>query len=149
MNDGISKAIFGSFDGVTCVLGVIGAGIITGDTRTLVLAAAGLAIAEACAMAGGSYLSEVTSVNTIQHAAITGVSSFVGIIVPALPFLFLRGMWALIGSAILTCALAVVIAQTRVSTSGWLQAYAQTFAILFAAGGASILVTLALNGVGA
>lgn len=146
-SDGLSKAIFGACDGVTCVLGVIAAGYITGDTHALVLAAVGLAIAEGIAMAGGSYLSELVNVHRIEHAAIIGVAACVGVLVPALPFLFAPRPTALVLSLLCTLVLAVVIAQAKVKESGWLRAYVQTLAILFVAGGASVLVTLALNGV--
>lgn len=149
MNDSISKAIFGSFDGMTCVLGVISAGIIAGDIHALVLTAVGLAIAEGIAMAGGSLLSEVTNVNTVEHSAIIGSAAFVGVILPALPFLFLPRPLALPVSLAIIFMMAVSIAQVRVSADGWWRAYAQTFAILVVAGGASVLITLALNGGGA
>jgi VIT1/CCC1 family predicted Fe2+/Mn2+ transporter len=144
----VGKAIFGSFDGMTCVLGIIAAGYISGDTHALVLAAIGLAIAEAVAMSGGTYLSEVANVDTARHACIIGIAAFIGVLLPVLPFIFLPFTIALIASIFITIALATAIAQVRISESGVVRAYAQTFAILVVAAAASILVTLALNKMG-
>lgn len=146
--EAIGKAIFGSFDGMTCVLGIIAAGYVSGDAHALVLGAIGLAIAEGVAMLGGSYLSELVAVDRWKHAAIIGIAACIGVLLPAIPFLFAPFSIALIISAGITIALAAVIAQMRVQESGALQAYAQTFAILLVAAAASILVTLALNALG-
>lgn len=146
--DELSKVIFGSFDGMTCVLGVIAAGCVTGNMHALILAAIGLSLAEGVAMAGGTYLSEVADVQSVKHAGLIGGASCVGVLVPALPFLFAPKMVAIALSACLTCLLAVIIAQARVTSLGAIAAYAQTFAILLFAAGVSILVTLVLNGAG-
>ncbi len=148
MREGMSQAIFGSFDGLSCVLGVIAAGYIAGDFHALALSAVGLALAEGIAMAGGSYLSDVTSVNSLRHAGIIGGAAFVGVLLPALPFLVAPRQIALALSILLTIALAVLIAQVRAPTGGRIRAYAQTFAILVVAAFASIAVSLALNGAG-
>lgn len=147
-SDNVSKAIFGSFDGLTCVLGVIAAGYVSGDTHALILAAVGLAIAEGIAMAGGSYLSEMVAVYRIRHAAIIGVASAVGILVPAFPFFFAPRRIAILLSLFLTCAFAMIIASFRIKTLGALEAYVQTFAIVLIAALVSIAVTLLLNRVG-
>lgn len=147
-SDNLSKAIFGSFDGMTCVLGVIAAGITTGDQHALILAAIGLALAESIAMAGGTYLSEITDVHSIQHAAIIGGASLFGVLFPTFPFLFVPKPFAVAVSMALTCLLTVAIAQVRVSSLGFVRAYIQTFAIVLVAAGVSVLATLWLNGAG-
>jgi hypothetical protein len=147
-NDNLSKFVFGSFDGLTCVLGVIAGCYISGNIHTLVFSVIGLALAEGVAMAGGSYLSEVVAVYRLRHAAIIGVASAIGILVPALPFFFAPQRVAVLLSLFLTCALAVIIAQVRVRTLGALEAYTQTFAIVLFAAGISIMATLLLNRVG-
>lgn len=146
--DNVSKAIFGSFDGLCCVLGVIAAGYVSGDIHALLLAVIGLSIAEGIAMAGGSYLSELVSVYRMRHALIIGVASAVGILVPALPFFFAPRRIAILLSLFLVVCFAVIIAGFRIKTLGALEAYVQTFAIVLVAAVVSIAVTLLLNGVG-
>jgi VIT1/CCC1 family predicted Fe2+/Mn2+ transporter len=148
VNDNLSRGIFGGFDGMCCVLGVIAAGYVTGDIHALLLSVIGLSLAESIAMAGGSYLSELVDVQRIRHAVIIGVASAVGIMVPAFPFFFAPRNVAILLSCFLTCALAVIIAQVRVKQLGALEAYVQTFAIVLFAAGISVVVTLLLNGVG-
>jgi len=145
MKEIVSKAIFGSFDGMTCILGVIAAGYIIGDTHALVLSAVGLALASGISMTGGAYLSDVTNVNTVKYALVIGVASCIGILLPSLPFAFAPKPLALLLCALITCALGVLIAQARVSSLGILKAYGQTFLIIGAAAGVSIAVTTALN----
>lgn len=141
----IGQAIFGSFDGMTCVLGVIAAEYIAGDIRDLILSCLALAIGEAIAMCGGSYLSEIVAVDRLKHALIIGIAACIGVILPVIPFLFMPRSIALVISALITIALGVAIAQARVAKEGAMRAYVQTFAILTAAAAASILVTLAMN----
>jgi VIT1/CCC1 family predicted Fe2+/Mn2+ transporter len=148
VNDNLSRGIFGGFDGMCCVLGVIAAGYATGDIHALLLSVIGLALAEAIAMAGGSYLSELVDVQRIRHAVIIGVASAVGIMVPAFPFFFAPRNVAILLSLFLVVALAVIIAQVRVKQLGLLEAYTQTFAIVLVAATASIVATVLLNRVG-
>lgn len=145
MNENIGKAIFGSFDGMNCVLGVITAGYFVSDSRALFLTAAGLAVAGAVSMGGGSYLSEITSIHTIEHAVIIGFSSFFGVLLPVLPFLFLPKLIATCISACVMCLIAISIAQFRTQSGKWWISYVQTFSILFCATIASIVITLLLE----
>lgn len=146
--DNVSKAIFGSFDGLCCVLGVIAAGYVSGDIHALLLAAVGLSVAEGIAMAGGSYLSELVGVYRLRHAAIIGIASAVGILVPAFPFFFAPRRIAILLSMFLVVCFAVIIASFRIKTLGALEAYVQTFLLILVAAGISVAVTLLLNGVG-
>lgn len=144
----ISVFVMGCFDGLTCGAGTIAVSYLAGNTHLLVLVAVGLAIAEAVAMAGGQYLSEQASgISTLRHAGIIGIAAMTGTLVPALPFLFASKHIALIGTLVLLVAMAVLIAQVRVKSHGFRQAYGQTFAILLCAGGLSVGVTLLLGGV--
>lgn len=147
-SDNMSKAVFGSFDGMTCILGVIAGCYVSGDMRTLMLSAIGLAIAEGIAMAGGSYLSEIVAVYRLQHAFIIGVASAIGILVPALPFFFAPRNVAILLSLFLTCAFAAIIAQVRVKQMGALEAYVQTYVIVLLVAVVTIAAAFALNGVG-
>lgn len=147
-SDNLSKAIFGSFDGLTCVLGVIAAGYVANDMHTLLLAVVGLALAEGIAMAGGSYLSEFVGIYRVRHALIIGVASAIGIVVPAIPFFFAPKHVAALLSLFLVVCFAIIIASCRVKTLGALEAYVQTFSIVLLCALVTILVTMLLNGVG-
>lgn len=147
-SDNVSKAIFGSMDGLTCVLGVIAAGYVANDMHTLLLAVVGLAIAEGIAMAGGSYLSEMVAVYRVRHALVIGVAAAIGIIVPAIPFFFAPKNVAVLLSLFLVVAFTAIIAACRVKTLGWLEAYVQTFAIVLLCALVTILVTVLLNRAG-
>jgi VIT1/CCC1 family predicted Fe2+/Mn2+ transporter len=147
-NDNLSKFVFGSFDGMTCVLGVVAGCYVSGNIHALILSVVGLAIAEGIAMAGGSYLSELVGIYRVRHALIIGIASAVGILVPAFPFFFAPAHVAILLSLFLTCVLAVIIAQVRVRTLGALEAYVQTFVLILMAAGVSVVVTLLLNKVG-
>lgn len=147
-SDNVSKAIFGGFDGLICILGVIAGCYVTGDMHTLMLSAIGLAIAEGIAMFGGSYLSEMVAVYRLRHAAIIGIAAAVGILIPALPFFFAPRNVAILLSLFLTCAFAAIIAQVRVKQMGWLEAYAQTYMIVFVVTVVTILAAIGLNKVG-
>lgn len=147
-SDNLSKAIFGGFDGLICVWGLIAAGYATGDVRTLILGAIMLAVNEGIAMFGGSFLSELVSVYRLPHALIIGVAAFVGILLPAFPFFFAPRNVAILLSFALTVVLAAVIAQIRARTMSALQAYAQTFGVTLAATAISIIGALLLRGMG-
>ena len=140
----MNEAIFGSFDGLTCVLGLIAAGYLTGNGRVIVLSALALAIGEMVAMFGGEYLSETRQrVGALRSAGIIGLAAGLGAFLPAVPFLFAPKPVALACTLALVAALAVLIAQARVGAHGVMRAYGQTFGLLVAAALLSIGATLA------
>jgi hypothetical protein len=142
----VKEAVFGGFDGLTSVLGVIAAAYLAGSTHVLVVASLGLAIAAAVSMGGGLFLSETdTSKGKWRRTGIMTSATFVGCVIPALPFLFLPRIGALLVAGVLVLMSAVLIAQIRVPTHGIARAYIQTFAILLLAGGLSIGCTLLFN----
>ena len=147
--EGTRQAIFGSFDGLTSVLGVIAAACLVSNAHVVVVAACGLAIASAVSMAGGEYLSEMSRrTGELNRAGIMACATFIGSFLPAVPFLFLAKPAALVVAGVLVVAAAAVIAQFRLPTQGVERAYLQTFGILVVAAGLSIGATLLLNLVG-
>lgn len=114
---------------MTCVLGVIVGALVTHDTHVFLIAFA-LAIAEGLAMAAGSYLSEQVNAQTIRHAALIGIASFIGILLPAVPFLVLPLQTASSVAWVITFCMGALIAYTRVKELGVVRAYMQTFTIL-------------------
>jgi len=147
--DELGEAIFGAFDGMTSLLGVIAGALVTGTEHVLVVTAAGLAVAATVSMAGGEYLSDTGSAGARRRrAAIMGLATFIGSFLPVIPYLFLARTPATAASAAVTLLMAVGIAQARVPKQGALAAYAQTFGILIVAGGLSIITTVALGAAG-
>lgn len=147
-NDNLSKAIFGGFDGLICVWGLIAAGYATGDVRTLILGAIMLAVNEGIAMFGGSFLSELVSVYRMPHALIIGIAAFVGILLPAFPFFFAPRNVAILLAFTLTVIMAAIIAQVRSRSMNTLEAYTQTFGMTLLATALSVVGALLLRGVG-
>jgi len=142
----MNEAIFGGFDGLTSVLGVIAAAYTSGNMHLLVVASLCLAIAAAVSMAGGEFLSETTGkAGGMHRAGIMAGATFIGAFLPAVPFLFLAKPLALGTGIVLVFCAAVVIAQMRVATHGIVRAYVQTFGVLFVAAGLSVGASLLFN----
>jgi VIT1/CCC1 family predicted Fe2+/Mn2+ transporter len=137
--------IFGIFDGMVSELGIIAACYLAGTSHLLLLTTVAFGVAAAVSMAGGEYLSDTRATGSMQRALVMGLATFVGAILPALPFLFFGKSIALSVGFILVVAIAGCIAQVRATKQGWIRAYVQTFVILLCAAGFSIAVTLAFN----
>jgi VIT1/CCC1 family predicted Fe2+/Mn2+ transporter len=147
--DELGEAIFGTFDGMTSLLGVIAGALVAGTEHVLVVTAGGLAVAATVSMAGGQFLSDTGQAGARRRrAAIMGLATFIGSFLPACPYLFLGRTPATVLSLIVTTLMAMGIAQARVAKQGVAAAYLQTFAILIVAGGLSVIATLALGATG-
>jgi VIT1/CCC1 family predicted Fe2+/Mn2+ transporter len=146
--DELGGAIFGTFDGMTSLLGVIAGALVAGSEHLLVVTAGGLAVAATVSMAGGQFLSDTGQAGARRRAAIMGLATFIGSFVPVVPYLFLGRTPATVCSLVVITLLALGIAQARVAKQGVAKAYLQTFAILIVAGGLSIIATLALGATG-
>lgn len=135
----LSNATFGSFDGMTSVAGICFA-LANKSLNVIVLAAVGLAVASAVGMAAGEYLGDSTHRHAYLRSGVMGLSTAVGTLVPTVPFfVFNTKMWAFSFAGILAVVLATVIG--RVRDQGF-RGYVQTYAILAAAIGATIGVSL-------
>lgn len=147
--DELSEAIFGTFDGMTSLLGVITGALVSGTEHVLVVTAAGLAVAATVSMAGGEFLSDAgTAGARRRRAGIMGLATFIGSFLPVIPYLFLARTPATVASVVVTLLMALGIAQARVSKQGVVAAYVQTFAILIVAGALAIVTTVALGATG-
>lgn len=126
------EAIFGTFDGATSAVGVVGASVIAGSSRGLIVAAVGLAVASMVGMGAGQWLSDARSAGKMRRAVVMAAATLLGTVVPALPF-FLGGGRTLdvVVSAGLTLTLGGVIAELRPGAR--VVSLAQTFAILLLA----------------
>lgn len=122
----VRPAVFGAFDGLTAVLGVLLT--LTGHPSLVIPTAAGVAIAEAIGMFFGEWLSD--SDNGFGASAVIGAASLVGSMGPALPWAWLSGSSAITASAAVLVGLAAAITVLRGAERGWLRAATETYGIL-------------------
>ena len=145
-HDDIAEAIFGSFDGLTGMMGVVVATLLSHHSAALVITGIGLAIAATVSMAGGDFLSKGSK----QRAAVMGLATFVGSVIPVLPFIIIHGWQADGLCACLVLLTAIWISEQR-ATLGHVSltlAYVQTFTILVVAVGLTAAVTALLGTAG-
>lgn len=141
----VGTAILGTFDGVTCLLGLLAALIIgNAGHHAVLLAVVGLAVAETISMAGGEYLGDGEKQGQVRRAGIMGLSVLLGAVLPALPYLLIPGRPGLVASLVVVVLLGAVIAHLRHDRAGAL-AYAQTYAILGLGGALSVGASLLLG----
>lgn len=119
-------AVFGAFDGVTCLLGVVFPLL---STPHLVLPTAlGVGLAETVGMAAGEWQSD--SKNGLGPSLIIGAASGGGAITPAIPFGLLPAgpaRWVSLG---LLLAITALIALLRAEARGHKRAFTESFTIL-------------------
>jgi hypothetical protein len=108
------EALFGGFDGLTSVIGVIAAGLaVHARLATIAATSAGLAVASAVSMAGGEFLGDVGVAGRRGRALVMGGATLVGSILPALPYLFLSRDAAGVTAALIVAAMVTVIIVVR------------------------------------
>lgn len=137
-----ATATFGLFDGVTSALGVVAGLVAAGAAaHTILVAAAGLAVAAAVGMAFGDYLAG----SSVRSAAVMGAASLIGSLAPALPVAALPGLTGQVVAGLLIGAVGGCIAAARVPDLGRVRANVVTFLTLAIASGLSIAVSLLLG----
>lgn len=121
-------AIFGSFDGTASLLGVVVYLLITHPTLIFPTALSGAA-SSAVSMGGGEWLSDSDS--GLAASAVMAAATFVGAVLPAIPFAFGTGIAPVIASAAICAGICVAVAAARTTRSRAL-ALAETFGLLAA-----------------
>lgn len=121
----LKASVLGAVDGVTVVLGVLFS--LAGHPDLVVPTAISVAVAEAVGMAAGEWLSD--SSNGFGGAIAIGIAVLLGSIIPALPWLWLRGTPAIVASIVVLLALAAVITVLR-GGRGPRRAAIETFGVL-------------------
>lgn len=119
-------AVFGAFDGLTCLLGVVFPLLAT--PHLVLRTAVGVGLAETVGMAAGEWQSD--SENGVLPSLIIGAASGGGAITPALPFGFLPtgpARWVSLG---LLLAITGLIALLRAEKRGHRRAFTESFTIL-------------------
>lgn len=121
-------AIFGAFDGVTCLLGVMLP--LLGHPQLLLRTAVGEGLAGAVGMAAGEWLSE--SESGLFASVAIGIGSGLGVVLPALPFGLMPAAAARWASLVLLLGVVAVIAWLRAEGRGRRRAFAESYLILAA-----------------
>ena len=120
--DDTREAVFGMLDGTTSCLGVV-VGLVIAGTRSgphILAAALGLGIAATVGMGAGEYLSDTT--RSLRLAAVMGAATFLGSVLPAVPFATGYGVGQLLAALAITVLAALLIGRVR--------GFGITFAIL-------------------
>ena len=108
----VREAIFGSFDGMTSTLGVIAGLLATRSNASHIIAGAiGISVAATIGMGAGQYLSDEQ--RNLRKAFIMALATFIGSILPALPFFFGRGATSTVASIVITLLAGGVIGHYR------------------------------------
>ena len=127
-----AEAVFGAFDGLVSIIGVVFALLVGGATSTIVPVAAGGAAAATVSMGSGDWLAN----GSPRRAVVMGFSTFVGSLLPALPFMFMQKTPAICTSVVLCTIAGAGIGWMR---RDGLKGYLVTYAVLTTA----VLLTLA------
>lgn len=143
--DDVKQAVFGVSDGLTSALGVVIPLALAG--RPMLTVIFGLAICAAIGMAGGEYLSDERG--DLRAAVAMGIASFVGTVLPALPFLFaLPYCIAAAASGAICVGTLVGISETKAREMARLRAYLQTFGVLAVASVCTVAFAFMTGAVG-
>ena len=135
---GLGAAVFGGFDGLVSVLGVLTGMLIQHAARpTLIAAVVGGAICATLSMGAGQWLSD----RRTSTALVMGAGTAVGTVLPLLPYLLpIPEIEATVVSAILVLAAAGVIAWIR--PGGMLRSVVETYGLLITAVAVTIGVVI-------
>lgn len=129
-----TEAIFGGFDGLTSVLGVI---VVMASHKGLMPAVVGLAVASAVGMGAGQYLSDPS--RRLHLALVMSVATLVGTLLPAIPLFISNTYYGLAFSILVSLFMCLAIAYFRTGCTRR-RAVIETYSILLLAGGLSALV---------
>lgn len=124
-----APVIMGGSDGLTIALGLIVS--LSGQPHALIRAAVAAGVAELTGMTAGQWLSD--SMSGFAPALANGAGALLACVLPAVPYVILRGSAALVTSLWLVLVVGAAIALLR-PERGFL-AVAQTFGVLVVAAG--------------
>lgn len=132
----VKQGIFGAADGATAVLGLLAT--LTPEPHALFKAALGVGVAELVGMTAGSWLSDDEEEGFLP-ALTNGAASLAACLAPALPYLVMSGLPAVIAAVVIILAIAAVITWLRPERG--FKAVAETYGVLAVAAVATIAVS--------
>lgn len=137
-----AQAIFGSFDGLTSALGLIIASAITAGQGAVLVAAIALAVGSGVGMGAGEWLSDESA--SLPKAFAMALATIIGVLLPALPWIFVHGDLAFVLCGLITIGMGAAIAELRPGSRLW--SYEVTFGVLIIASGLAIGASLFAGG---
>lgn len=126
-------AIFGGADGMTSLLGVVVLLSRTSPSTALVAALAGAATS-GVSMAGGEWLDG----GSVRRGAVMGLATLVGVVLPALPLLVVRGSAAVVSALAVVAVAGIALTAMRRERYGWAGAAARVYGVLALASGLAL-----------
>lgn len=144
MTTWIKPAIFGTFDGIVTVLGVVCTLLHHPDQMFPV--GCSVAAAGAVSMAGGEWLSD--SDNGFLSSAVIGITSGVGTLLPVLPYAFTTAPHvSMVLSISVYVVVGLVIASFRTDRGRW-RAIVETLSVLIVASAAAAIAAFMTGATG-
>jgi VIT1/CCC1 family predicted Fe2+/Mn2+ transporter len=144
--DLLKPSIFGMFDGLTSLLGVL-IPLLAFSHVLVFVTCIGLAVSSAISMGLGEYLSSDKSIpkrTRLRSATYMGIFTAIGCFAPVIPFAFIGGTVALWSAVGIYIGMTFVVAYMKKEDLGWKTALVQTFAVSIVAVALVICATLAL-----
>ena len=138
-----ATAIFGLFDGLTSVLGMVLALVVTGNMKGLVVAVVAATVSASLGMGAGEWLSD--SEESYKRAEVMSIATFLGTLLPGIPFFFGRSIGSYLACCVLTTGLGVLIAELRPGAR--IPSYLKTFLVLVVVTGISLGASLIAGGI--
>lgn len=137
-----NRAIFGSFDGLVCAIGVI---ISLLSTQHLIfVGGVGVGLAETVGMAAAEWQSD--SENGLLPSLVIGATAGTGAIAPTVPYAIGTGPGAELTSIGMLALIVGAISFARIEKRGKKRAFVESFAIALAAAGVVLLGHVAVPG---
>lgn len=137
------SAVFGAFDGVTSVLGVL-VSLLGQKELVLVRACLGLALASSIGMGFGQYTGDKE--RRLISAVVIALATAVGTLLPVIGFIFFAKRMAVVIGTLAVIGLGILIGYQRSKSSPKRIAYGQTFLLLILATGVNVFVALFFPG---
>lgn len=132
------EVVFGTFDGATSAIGVVGAAVISGNYTGLTTLLVGLAVAAAASMGAGEWLQDPG--RSMRRALIMGLATLAGSLIPVIPYTF--GLSHLMQALMTVGAMAVIgIFVSWLRPGNWGKSLVQTFTVLVLASGLAVMAS--------
>lgn len=141
-----SEAIFGVFDGLVSVSGVI-IGLLSAANGTLLSGAIGLAAASTVSMAAGEYLGDPE--RNVGRSAVMAVGTAVGTVSPIIPFVFLDRVPAVVVAVAVGLIFCSIIAWYRGTVDNQkTRSFVETYGVFVVSIAVTAVVTLLTGATG-
>lgn len=142
----MKPSIFGMFDGLTSLLGVL-IPLLASTHMLLFVTCLGLSVSSAISMGLGEYLSSdktLSKRSRMRSSIYMGIFTGIGCFLPVIPYIFIGGTIALVLFILIYVLLTLVVAAMKSKDLGWRNALVQTFLVSLAAVVVVVAATIGL-----